>query len=147
MNILISGDHAGVGLKAELVKKFKEEGHNVADLGPYTDESVDYPDYAKKLCEELDADSFGILICGTGIGVSIAANKMPGVRAALCKTQIEAELARQHNDANVLCLGARAVTNEVNERIARVFLNTEFEGGRHQVRVDKIMALEDPDNV
>lgn len=143
MKVLLAGDHAGVALKEYLAGQIKAWGHDVEDLGPHSEESVDYPDYAQKLCEEMEAEGvLGILICGTGIGVSIAANKMSGIRAALCKTEFEAQMARQHNNANVLCLGARSVSQELNERIVKAFLAESFEGGRHGRRVDKIMALE-----
>lgn len=143
MKILVSGDHAGYELKGQIGRRLQDWGFQVVDLGPHSEESVDYPDYAQRLGEELEAGALGILICGTGIGVSIAANKIAGIRAALCKTEFEAEMARKHNDANVLCLGSRSTMADLIERIVRTFVDTEFEGGRHARRVAKINALDE----
>jgi ribose 5-phosphate isomerase B len=142
--IAIAADHAGVALKAELVAELKKAGHEVLDLGPSSTESVDYPDFAARLTALVTAGAppLGILVCGTGIGMSIAANKVKGIRAAVCRTEFEARATRQHNDANVLCLGQRVTGAGVAIEIARVFLATGFEGGRHQARVDKVKALE-----
>jgi ribose 5-phosphate isomerase B len=136
----IATDHAGFALK-DFVKDFVTSlGHEIIDLGPDNDERVDYPDFAKKCADAVIADkgSFGILICGTGIGISIAANKVPGIRAALCHDHYTAKLTRQHNDANILCFGERVVGKGVIEDMIEVFVNTEFEGGRHAGRVEKI---------
>jgi len=136
----IATDHAGYALK-DFVKNFVSSlGHEIIDLGPDSDERVDYPDFAKKCADAVIADkgSFGILICGTGIGISIAANKVPGIRAALCHDHYTAKLTRQHNDANILCFGERVVGKGVIEEMIEVFANTEFEGGRHAGRVEKI---------
>ena len=136
----IATDHAGFALK-DFVKEFVTSlGHEIIDLGPDSDERVDYPDFAKKCADAVIADkgSFGILICGTGIGISIAANKVPGIRAALCHDHYTAKLTRQHNDANILCFGERVVGKGVIEDMIEVFANTEFEGGRHAGRVEKI---------
>ncbi len=140
----IAADHAGVALKAELVAELRKLGHEVNDLGPDSTASVDYPDFASKLTSLVTrgAPALGILVCGTGIGMSIAANKVPGIRAAVCRTEYEARLTRMHNDANVLCLGSRVTGNGVALEIAKVFLGTAFEGGRHQTRLDKVKALE-----
>jgi ribose 5-phosphate isomerase B len=140
----IASDHAGVALKAELVAELERLGHHVSDLGPESTLSVDYPDYAAKLTELVTkgAPALGILICGTGIGMCIAANKVHGIRAAVCRTEYEARLTRQHNDANVLCLGSRVTGSGVALEVAKVFLSTSFEGGRHQTRLDKVKALE-----
>lgn len=136
----IATDHAGYAIKA-YVKDFVEElGHEIIDLGPDSADRVDYPDYAKKCTDMVlsDKGSFGILICGTGIGISISANKVPGIRAALCHDHYTAKLTRQHNDANILCFGERVVGKGVIEEMIEAFANTEFEGGRHTGRVAKI---------
>lgn len=140
----IAADHAGVSLKAELVAELKKLGHEVNDLGPDSTASVDYPDYATKLTALVTkgTPALGILVCGTGIGMSIAANKVHGIRAAVCRTEYEARLTRMHNDANVLCLGSRVTGGGVALEIAKVFLATGFDGGRHQARLDKVKALE-----
>jgi ribose 5-phosphate isomerase B len=116
----------------------------VEDLGPFTTESVDYPDYAVQVAEAVAAGRAraGILVCGTGIGISMAANKMPGIRAAVCRTEYEARMARAHNDANVLCLGDRVTGLGLGAAIVEVFLSTPFEGGRHARRVAKVDALD-----
>ena len=138
--IVIASDHAGVDLKARLIELIGEAGHEIQDLGPAATGSVDYPDYAHAVAEAVAdgrADR-GILICGTGIGMSLAANRHPRIRAALCHDALTAEMARLHNDANVLCVGARTTGDAVVEQIVRIFLTTAFEGGRHQRRVEKI---------
>jgi ribose 5-phosphate isomerase B len=135
----IGSDHAGVGLKGEVVSVLKGEGWEVVDHGTYTEESCDYPDYAHATAEGILADgSKGILICGSANGVCITANKHKGVRAALCWNEEVAKLARQHNDANVICLPARFISRELAMGMVKVFLSTAFEGGRHQKRVEKI---------
>lgn len=138
--ILIASDHAAFDLKQHLVAFLKEMGHEVKDLGVERIESVDYPDFAHRLAEGIDRGDGvqGILVCGTGLGMSMAANRHAGIRAALCHDAYTAAMARKHNDANVLCLGARVLGTGVVEQIVRVFLSTPFEGGRHQRRVDKI---------
>lgn len=142
--IAIASDHAGVALKAELVEELKKLGHVPLDLGPADTTSVDYPDYAVKACTELTQGpaSLAVLICGTGIGMCITANKVQGVRAALCHTEFEARVTRQHNDANVLCLGARVTGGAVAIEILKAFVAGSFEGGRHAKRVEKITQLE-----
>ena len=138
--IVIASDHAGVELKASIVELIGESGLEVRDLGPEDTTSVDYPDFAHAVAGAVtagDADR-GILICGTGIGMSLAANRHPQVRAALCHDAFTAEMARRHNDANVLCIGARSTGPGVAEQMVRIFLETAFEGGRHQRRVDLI---------
>ncbi len=136
----IATDHAGYALKAYVKEYVQELGHEIIDLGPESADRVDYPDYAKKCTEAIlsDKGSFGILICGTGIGISIAANKVSGIRAALCHDGYTAKLTRQHNDANILCFGERVVGKGVIEEMIEVFANTEFEGGRHAGRIAKI---------
>lgn len=140
MKIALGADHGGYELK-ETVKKFlSEKGYEVEDVGTYGSESVDYPDYAQKAVEailEKRADA-GILICGSGIGISIAANRFKGIRAALCSEPYSAKLSRQHNNANVLCMGGRLVGDNMAIEIVETWLNTEFEGGRHQRRIDKL---------
>ena len=144
MRIAIGSDHRGFVVKAALVEQLTAAGHQVADLGPTTDERVDYPDFAAAVAHSVAGGSAdrGILICGSGIGMSIAANKVLGVRAAVCYDETSAQVSRQHNDANVLCLSGDRVDPPSNVAIAKVWLETEFEGGRHQRRVAKISALE-----
>ncbi len=144
MKIAIGADHAGFFLKEELKKALESRGIEYVDFGTFSDESVDYPDFAAAVAEEVSAGDFdrGVLICGSGIGVSITANKVPGVRAALCFDAECARLSRLHNDANVLALGARFLDVRRAKEILAVWLESEFEGGRHARRVDKIRELE-----
>ncbi|MDR2820598.1 MAG: ribose 5-phosphate isomerase B [Desulfovibrio sp.] len=133
----IASDHAGFALKTALGRRLADLGHDIVDDGTYSDESCDYPVFAHKLCAAVeDSDCLGILICGTGTGMSMAANRHPGIRAALCATELHARLARNHNDANVLCLGARITGVELAFAIVESFLAARFEGGRHQQRLD-----------
>ena len=138
----IATDHAGYALKAYVKDFVTELGHEIIDLGPESADRVDYPDFAKKCADAVIADegSFGILICGTGIGISISANKVAGIRAALCHDTYTATLTRQHNDANILCFGERVVGKGVIGDMIKAFINTDFEGGRHTGRVAKIEA-------
>jgi ribose 5-phosphate isomerase B len=139
-NIAIGGDHAGYTYKKLLKKYLDELGHQVQDFGPGSEESVDYPDHVHPLAKAVvnkEAD-FGILICGSGNGVAMTANKYKQIRAALCWKPELAKLAREHNDANILCIPARFVSEEEAEEMVKIFLNTAFEGGRHQNRVNKI---------
>ena len=142
--IAIASDHAGVALKAELVAELSKLGQTALDLGPADITSVDYPDYASKLAEAVNGKqaSLGVLICGTGIGMSITANKVHGIRAALCHSEFDARFARMHNDANVLCLGARTTGGGLAIEIMKIFVATPFEGGRHAGRVAKIAQVE-----
>ncbi len=142
--IYIGCDHGGFALKQEIFKYIKEDlAEEIEDLGCYDTSSVDYPDYAEKVCRKVIAENAkGILICGTGIGISIAANKITGIRCALCSEPFSAEMTRRHNNANVLAMGGRTVGTELAKSIVKAFLSTEFEGGRHQKRLDKISALE-----
>lgn len=136
--ILIASDHAGFLLKEFLKEQLTKSGFKVSDLGCNSAEkSVDYPDFAQKLCKKLDGE-FGILICGSGVGISIAANRFKHIRAALCQSVKLAKLSRAHNDANVLCLGSRIVKNKTALSITKAFLNSKFEGGRHEGRVAKL---------
>ena len=144
MKIAIGSDHRGYDVKRRVITVLEKLGHEVLDVGPQKRESVDYPDYAERVARAVAAGAarFGILVCGTGIGMSIAANKVKGVRAALCTTELEARMARAHNDANVLCLGERVVGSGLGAAIVDAFLATPFEAGRHARRVEKIAALE-----
>lgn len=144
MKIAIASDHGGFELKDSMVEYIKSLGNEVMDLGTNSADSVDYPDYAKKVCEEIQQENsdLGILICGTGIGMSLAANKFEGIRAACVSDVYSAKMSRNHNNANVLCIGARVIGDEVAKLIIKTFLENEFEAGRHQRRVDKIMAIE-----
>ena len=144
MKIAIAADHGGFELKDSMVEYIKSLGNEVVDLGTNSADSVDYPDYAKKVCEEIQKGNsdLGILICGTGIGMSLAANKFEGIRAAGVSDVYSAKMSRNHNNANVLCFGARVIGDEVSKLIIKTFLENEFEAGRHQRRVDKIMAFE-----
>lgn len=136
--VYLGSDHAGVRLKTDLMARLVELGHNPQDLGPQSDASCDYPVYAKSVCDKVLADdgSFGILICGTGIGMSMAANRVPGIRAALCGCEMQARFCRRHNNANVLCLGARVTGPGLALAITDDFMSAEFEGGRHLKRVN-----------
>jgi len=143
MKYYVATDHAGIDLKNHTCEYLKSKGYEVIDLGPHSKDRVDYPDYAVKLCESVlqDKGSMGVLICGSGIGMSMAANRFAGIRAALCHDAYTAKVARGHNDANVLCLGERIVGIGVAESIIDAWCEGEFEGGRHSGRVDKIEAI------
>ena len=140
MKLVIGNDHAGVEFKKTILKHLESQGHEVINVGVDVVESVDYPDIAKEVSKKIvdNEAQFGILICGTGIGISIAANKVEGIRAALCHNEFTAKLCRQHNNANIIALGARVIGDELAKACVDVFLNTEFEGGRHANRVNKI---------
>jgi ribose 5-phosphate isomerase B len=140
MNIAIGSDHAGFKLKNDLIAYLIEKGYELQDFGPDTADSVDYPDYAHAVAESVAAgeNELGILICGSGNGVCISANKHKGIRAALAWEEEIASLARQHNNANVICIPARFVSKAKAFKIADAYLESIFEGGRHQTRVDKI---------
>lgn len=139
-NIAIASDHAGYELKEILKQEIIALGHQVNDLGPSHGQAVDYPDYANTLCEWMKEHdgSMGVLICGSGIGMSIAANRHKAIRAALCHNGLSASLSRKHNNANVLCLGARLIGVDVAKDCLRQFITSEFEGGRHEGRVAKL---------
>ncbi|MEM1178917.1 MAG: ribose 5-phosphate isomerase B [Acidobacteriota bacterium] len=144
MRIALGADHAGVTLKDELGRMLEADGHQVEDHGTYGPESVDYPDFAEAVAKHVaggDAE-LGVVVCGTGLGVAIAANKVAGIRAVTCHDHFTAEMARSHNDANVLTLGSRVLGAGVAAEVVRTFVSTEFEGGRHARRVDKIHQLE-----
>lgn len=139
-NIAIASDHAGFSMKESLLGEIESLGYNVLDLGTNSTESVDYPDFGYAVADKIASGEaeFGVVVCGSGIGISIAANRNPKARAALCHTPEESEITRKHNDANILALGARAIDNETAKQCLKAFLTTEFEGGRHQNRVNKL---------
>ena len=141
--ILIASDHAGYKLKKILIQELQGE-IKFDDLGPFSEDSVDYPDYAKKLSKRIDSnnDSKGVLICGSGIGMSMVANRFKNVRAALCINNKMSMLARQHNNANILVLGSRLISEQEAIKCLLVFLKTNYEGGRHQARLDKFNLVE-----
>jgi len=141
--MLIASDHGGLELKQVLVDYLQSRGIEVEDLGVHAADSVDYPDYAALVAQPISSGCAkeGILVCGTGIGMSIAANKYPGVRAALVHDEFTAQMAREHNNANILVLGGRVLKPEAARRMVEVWLDGKFEGGRHQNRLDKIIQL------
>ncbi len=144
MKIAIGSDHGGLRLKKEVIKHLEKKNIEVRDYGTYTEDSCDYPDFAEKVAEAVVAKEYdyGILICGTGIGISISANKIPGIRAALCSDTFSAHATREHNNANVLAMGERVVGTGLALDIVDAFLGSTFEGGRHENRVNKIMEIE-----
>lgn len=143
MRIAIGCDHRGLDIKQFVISLVSDSGHSIEDFGCYTADPVDYPDIARKVALAVAGGDCtqGILICNTGIGMSIAANKLKGIRAALCCGVFDACRARQHNDANILCLSAERDTESISE-IVKVYLTSEFQGGRHLIRVNKIIAME-----
>ncbi len=142
--IFIGADHGGYDMKEAVIGFLKEIGEEFQDLGTYSNESCDYPDIAKLVAENVVKNKVrGILICGSGIGMSIAANKVNGIRCALCHDAYSAEYSRRHNNANIIAFGGRTTGLEIAKQMVEIFLNTEFEGGRHQRRVDKINKLEE----
>ena len=144
MKIAIGNDHAALEVRSLVTRVLRDLGHEAVDFGTSEAHSVDYPDFALPVALAVrrgDAD-LGILVCGTGIGISIAANKVGGIRAALCHSEVTARMARRHNDAQILCLGARVLDEKTMETCIRTFLSTAFEGGRHARRVAKMMAIE-----
>lgn len=144
MKIAVGCDHGGFEHKNAIAEHLKERGFEVTDYGIYELKSVDYPEIAEKLCESIvnGENELGILVCGTGIGMSIAANKVKGIRAAACSEHFSAKYTRLHNNSNVLCLGGRVIGVGTAIELVDLFVDTEFEGGRHQTRVDKITAIE-----
>ena len=144
MKIALGSDHGGYALKCDIIKLLEKLGHEPVDFGCHSTESCDYPDFGEAAARAVASGEYdrGIVICTTGIGISIAANKVKGIRCAHCADSLEAEMTRRHNDANMMAIGAGFTGRNLAERMVEVFLTTEFEGGRHQRRVDKIMALE-----
>jgi ribose 5-phosphate isomerase B len=144
MNIVIASDQAGVKQKAEIIQYLKSKNHNVSNMGVNSEDSVDYPDVARKACQEyLNGDyDFGILLCGTGIGVSISANKINGIRCALIHDNYTAQMAKAHNNANFIAFGGRLTYSIPLTEMIETYMKTNFGGGRHQRRVDKIMDME-----
>ena len=144
MKIALAADHVGFALKEKTREYLKGKGLEVEDLGPANAESVDYPDFAEKVAVQVAAKQadYGVLICGTGIGMDIAANKVPGIRAAAASNTVSARMARAHNNANVLTMGGRMIDEAAMHRIVDTWLSTTFDGGRHERRVEKIEALE-----
>lgn len=149
--IIIGADHAGFEMKNIIKEHLVTLEYDVEDVGTFSNDSVDYPDIAQELCfkllEHQNKPFFGILICGTGIGMSIAANKIKGIRCALCYNQYSAKMARRHNDANIIALGERTMISEDAEVIIETFLNEKYEGERHDIRLNKIDALEQYNNI
>ena len=149
MKIAIGCDHVGIILKPTIIEHLKAKGINVIDKGAHGEQRTDYPLYAKAVADAVvsqEAD-LGILICGSGIGISIAANKVKGIRCCACSDCYSAKMCRVHNDANMLALGARVVGTELGRMIAQTYLTTEFEGGRHQRRIDQITAIENGEDL
>lgn len=144
MRIAIGTDHRGFSLRAKLVEMLRERGHEVDDIGTFTPDAIDYPDVAAQVAGKVSRGEAerGILVCGTGLGMCIAANKFPGVRAAPCHDDITAELSRRHNDSNVLCLSADLLGERLIDRMIEIWLATPFDGGRHARRIQKITDLE-----
>jgi len=144
MRVIIGSDHAGFELKEELRTYLTEQKVEVVDAGTHSEQPVDYPDIGSRVAEKVSRGEFdrGVLICGTGIGMSVVANRFPGVRAALCHDLYTARISREHNDANLLVLGGRLTGKGLAREILKVWLETEFEGGRHQKRLEKIASLE-----
>lgn len=144
MKLAIGSDHVGIELKPIIIEYLKELGYEVEDYGAYSDERTDYPKYGKKVAEEVAAGHFdlGILICGSGVGISIAANKVKGIRAVVCSEPYSAKLSRQHNNTNILAFGSRVVGAELAKMIVKEWLDAEFEGGRHANRVEMIGKIE-----
>lgn len=140
LRIAIGADHGGFKLKEKIIKYLKDENIEFKDFGTFDEEACNYPDVAKKVASEVSKDTFdrGILVCGTGIGMSIVANKQKGIRAALCSDLFSAQASRGHNDSNILCLGQRVISDELALEIVDIWLKSEFEGGRHKIRVDLI---------
>ncbi len=145
MLIAIGSDHAGLGMKTEIIAVLKELGHEYTDYGTDTPQSVDYPDFGEKVSEAVSTGKTerGILICGTGIGMSIVANKFPNIRASLCNELFSAKMSRLHNDANILVLGGRIIGKDLAKEIVRTWMTTPFEGGRHANRLKKITLIEE----
>lgn len=148
MKIVIGNDHTAVQLKNEIMEYVKSMGHEVTNFGTDESESCNYAEYGEKVARAVASREYdcGILICGTGVGISLAANKVKGIRAAVCSEPVTASLVKRHNNANIIAFGARIVGSEMAKEIVKAYLTAEFEGGRHQMRVDSIMAIENQGN-
>ncbi|OEP06196.1 ribose 5-phosphate isomerase B [Listeria monocytogenes] len=148
MKIAIGNDHVGIELKPVIVAYLQDLGHEVDDFGAFSNERTDYPEYGKKVAESVAAgkSDLGILICGSGVGISIAANKVNGIRAVVCSEPYSAKLSREHNNTNILAFGSRVVGAELAKMIVQNWLDAEFEGGRHAKRVEMIARIEDENN-
>ena len=149
MKIAIASDHTGVELKSEIIKYLKELGHEVYDFGTNSKESIDYPIYGKKVADEVAKGKYdgGVLICGTGIGISLAANKIKGIRAAVCSEPYSAKLSKQHNNSNIIAFGARVVGVDLAKMIVKEWIEAKFEGGRHLKRVELISKIENGEEI
>ena len=145
MKLAIGCDHVALDLKKEIIEYVESLGHEIEDLGPFTDERTDYPIYGQKVAKEVANKEYdrGILICGTGVGISIAANKVKGIRAVCCSEPYSAKLSREHNDSNILAFGARVIGSELAKMIVKEWLDAEYEGGRHQRRIDMLAEIEE----
>ena len=144
MKIAIGSDHRGFHAKQSITQVLTQMGHDVTDYGTHSDHSTDYPDFAVPVCLAVSGDEAerGVLLCGSGIGMCMTANKVKGIRAALCHDELTAEMSRRHNDANILCLAADLLGDELMRRMVEIWMATEFEGGRHERRVRKVMKIE-----
>ena len=149
MKIAIASDHTGVELKLEIIKYLKELGHEVSDFGTNSKESIDYPIYGKKVADEVAKGKYdgGVLICGTGIGISLAANKVKGIRAAVCSEPYSAKLSKMHNNSNIIAFGARVVGVDLAKMIVKEWAEAKFEGGRHSKRVELISKIENGEEI
>ena len=149
MKIAIASDHTGVELKSEIIKYLNELGHTIDDFGTNSKESIDYPIYGKKVADEVAKGKYdgGVLICGTGIGISLAANKVKGIRAAVCSEPYSAKLSKQHNSSNIIAFGARVVGVDLAKMIVKEWVEAKFEGGRHAKRVDLISKIENGEEI
>lgn len=145
MKLAIGCDHVALDLKKEIIEYVESLGHEIEDLGPFTDERTDYPIYGQKVAKAVANKEYdrGILICGTGVGISIAANKVKGIRAVCCSEPYSAKLSREHNDSNILAFGARVIGSELAKMIVKEWLDAEYEGGRHQRRIDMLAEIEE----
>lgn len=144
MKLAIGSDHVGVELKLIIIEYLEKLGHEVTDFGPYSSERTDYPVYGKKVAEEVVAGNFdgGVLICGTGVGISISANKVKGIRAVVCSEPYSAKLSKEHNNTNIVAFGARVVGSELAKMIVKEWIDAKFEGGRHERRIEMIGQIE-----
>ena len=149
MKIAIASDHTGVELKLEIIEYLKELGHEVSDFGTNSKESIDYPIYGKKVADEVAKGKYdgGVLICGTGIGISLAANKVKGIRAAVCSEPYSAKLSKMHNNSNIIAFGARVVGVDLAKMIVKEWTEAKFEGGRHSKRVELISKIENGEEI